>query len=63
MLEHNQSIFMDFIRGGAALLVLFAHAQQIMINPYWYPHKGMGRSLHWVIYGHLGSFGVMLFLY
>ncbi len=42
MLERDQPVFLDFIRGLAVLLVLFAHAQQIMINPYWYPHKEMG---------------------
>ena len=57
----NQSEFLDFIRGGAAILVLIAHCQQIFINPYWFPHKELGVSLPLVLYRHLGSLGVMLF--
>lgn len=57
----DQSKFLDFIRGGAALLVLIAHCQQIFINPYWYPHKELNVGVHLVLYRHLGSLGVMLF--
>lgn len=57
----EQSSFLDFVRGGAALLVLIAHCQQIFINPYWFPHKDLDVGTHLVLYRHLGSLGVMLF--
>lgn len=60
-LDAHQSGFLDFIRGGAALLVLIAHCQQIFVNPYWFPHKDLDVSLSLVLYRHLGSIGVMLF--
>jgi peptidoglycan/LPS O-acetylase OafA/YrhL len=60
-LNTEQSTFLDFVRGLAALLVLFAHAQQIMINPYWYPHKVLDDNIFRLLYSHIGAFGVMLF--
>lgn len=61
LLNESQSGFLDFARGSAALIVLFAHIQQVLINPYWYPHQSIDAPVHWVLYRHIGSFGVMVF--
>jgi peptidoglycan/LPS O-acetylase OafA/YrhL len=60
-LNNNQSDLLNFLRGSAALLVLIAHVQQILISPTWYPHKELNVDLYLVAYRHLGGFGVMAF--
>jgi peptidoglycan/LPS O-acetylase OafA/YrhL len=59
VLDGNQSLLLASIRGGAVILVLIAHTQQIMISPYWNPYKD--RGLIETMYSSIGSYGVMLF--
>ncbi|WP_343844262.1 acyltransferase [Bowmanella denitrificans] len=60
-LTKSESQVLDFLRGSGAFLVLWAHCQQILVNPYWFPHKDLNVEFVWVFYRHIGSFGVMLF--
>jgi len=61
-IKQPESVLFDSLRGGAALLVLLAHTQQILINPTWMPFSLSGRSHYgWYIYSQLGALGVMVF--
>ncbi|WP_308367619.1 MULTISPECIES: acyltransferase [unclassified Microbulbifer] len=62
MLKPDESLLLDFLRGGSAVLVLVAHVQQILINPSWMPFSLNERSdVVSFIYSQIGALGVMIF--
>lgn len=62
MLKPNESLLLDFLRGFSALLVLVAHAQQILVNPTWMPFSLSGRNdVVPFVYSQIGALGVMIF--
>ena len=61
-MTREQSLILDFLRGGAALSVFFAHIQQILINPSWMPFSLERKNdLVPYLYSQLGAMGVMVF--
>ncbi len=61
-LSRGESHWLNVLRGIAIIFVIYGHAQQIFINPYWFPHyPGPDRSIPWLMYSYIASFGLMMF--
>lgn len=62
MIKTDDTVFLDFLRGGSAFIVLVAHVQQILLNPVWMPFSLTEKNeIFPLLYSQLGAFGVMIF--